>query len=103
MFLVFGYRRGRGENEIRQYEGNEEKACPAEVLRRGIAPDGGLYVPDTWIRFSLDEITQWGSINYPAGQKNTCAIFPEYGAYELQDIYGRRMIPGNSIMPILFP
>jgi threonine synthase len=36
-----------------------------DVLLRGLAPEGGLYVPDTWPRFSPDEIRRLRGRPYP--------------------------------------
>jgi threonine synthase len=35
-----------------------------EVLLTGLAPDGGLYVPETLPRFSLAEIASWSGLSY---------------------------------------
>jgi threonine synthase len=44
-------------NETRSFE---------EILLAGLAPDGGLYVPDTVPRFEPAEIRRLGSLDYPA-------------------------------------
>lgn len=76
--------------------GSGEKACSVEVLRRGIAPDGGLYVPDTWVGFSLDEIIRWGSVNYPErAEKILAPFFPEYGNGEVAEYVRKAYDPGK--------
>ena len=35
-----------------------------EVLLTGLAPDGGLYVPETLPHYSRDEIASWAGLNY---------------------------------------
>ncbi len=35
-----------------------------DVLLTGLAPDGGLYVPETLPRFSQEEIASWAGLNY---------------------------------------
>lgn len=35
-----------------------------EVLLTGLARDGGLYVPESWPRFSTDEIAAWSDLSY---------------------------------------
>lgn len=35
-----------------------------EVVLTGLAPDGGLYVPETLPRFSVEEITSWSGLSY---------------------------------------
>ncbi|MCB1649332.1 MAG: threonine synthase [Gammaproteobacteria bacterium] len=37
-----------------------------QVLLTGLAPDGGLYVPETLPQFSKDEIAQMAALDYPA-------------------------------------
>ena len=43
--------------------------CPAQtfeqVLLTGLAPDGGLYVPESLPKFSAEEIASWRSLTYP--------------------------------------
>lgn len=36
-----------------------------QVLLTGLAPDGGLYVPDTLPHFSAEEIASWRNLSYP--------------------------------------
>ncbi|ALO45908.1 threonine synthase [Pseudohongiella spirulinae] len=36
-----------------------------QVLLTGLAPDGGLYVPETLPVFSQEEIASWGGLSYP--------------------------------------
>ncbi len=36
----------------------------SEILLGGLAPDGGLYLPETYPRFSADDLTQMRSMNY---------------------------------------
>lgn len=35
-----------------------------DVLLQGLAPDGGLYVPETWPSFSVDEISEFQGLPY---------------------------------------
>ena len=35
-----------------------------QVLLTGLAPDGGLYVPESLPRFSQEEIASWASLSY---------------------------------------
>lgn len=36
-----------------------------QVLLTGLAPDGGLYVPESLPHYSKEEIQQWGGLTYP--------------------------------------
>ena len=37
----------------------------AEAIRRGIAPDGGLYMPSSLPRFGIDALSQISKLDYP--------------------------------------
>jgi threonine synthase len=45
--------------------GKAEKANFEDVLLKGLAPDGGLYLPETLPTFTLQEIASWKSLSYP--------------------------------------
>ena len=36
-----------------------------QVLLTGLAPDGGLFVPESLPRFSTEEIASWRALSYP--------------------------------------
>ncbi len=36
----------------------------SEILLEGLAPDGGLYVPETWPKIALDELSAWKKLSY---------------------------------------
>jgi threonine synthase len=44
--------------------GNKEALTSAEAIKRGIAPDGGLYMPETIPTLTLDEIMSMSSMSY---------------------------------------
>jgi threonine synthase len=44
--------------------GNKTPLSFEEVLTTGLAPDGGLYMPETYPQFSLEEIQSWKSLPY---------------------------------------
>lgn len=46
--------------------GEAPSASFEEVLLTGLAPDGGLYVPETLPRFSAEQIAAWAALDYPA-------------------------------------
>ncbi len=51
-----------------QYYSTRDKSCllpSAAAILRGIAPDGGLFVPQALPRFSIDEIEEMGNLPYP--------------------------------------
>ncbi len=44
--------------------GGAEKASFEEVLLRGLAPDGGLYLPENLPKFSREQISAWKNLGY---------------------------------------
>lgn len=44
--------------------GKSEKATFSDILLTGLAPDGGLYVPEQWPHFSVDRILSWKGLAY---------------------------------------
>ena len=63
------------------------------AILRGLAPDGGLYVPQTFPHFSLDEIAALSALDYQARALTILQKFlPDFTADELkaiQDDYER--------------
>lgn len=61
------------------------KSIPsAEAIKRGIAPDGGLFVPETELKISLEEINNLVDMTY---QQRAIAILKNYiDDYSLQEI-----------------
>ena len=55
--------------------GGLKSVSSAEAIKRGIAPDGGLFVPDREITLSLDEIGKLVHMNY---QQRAAAILKYY-------------------------
>ena len=45
--------------------GGNEKITSAEAIKRGIAPDGGLYVPCKFHKLNLKEIKDLVDMTYP--------------------------------------
>jgi len=44
--------------------GGTKSILPAEAIKRGLAPDGGLFVPDKGIKLDLENISQLVDLNY---------------------------------------
>ena len=53
------------------------------AILRGLAPDGGLYVPEDFPHFSMEEIAALGALDY---QARALAILQKF----LPDFTGRR-------------
>ena len=60
----------------------------AEAISRGLAPDGGLFVPETIPSISMDEIRNMGSMSY---QERALVILEKYlsdfSEEELDELY----------------
>ncbi len=46
--------------------GNSPAKSFTEILLAGLAPDGGLYLPEAYPRVSRSELDQWRALSYPA-------------------------------------
>ena len=44
--------------------GNSSKVGFSEVLLGGLAPDGGLYMPKEFPKFTLEEIHSWSELSF---------------------------------------
>ena len=59
------------------------------AILRGLAPDGGLYVPQTFPHFSLDEIAALSALDYQARALTILQKFlPDFTADELKKRIG---------------
>ena len=55
------------------------------TILRGLAPDGGLYVPEDFPHFSMEEIAALGTLNYQARALAILQkILPDFTADELK-------------------
>ncbi|MBQ9938861.1 MAG: threonine synthase [Oscillospiraceae bacterium] len=64
---------------------NTKKVTSAQAIVSGLAPDGGLYVPEYLPNFTLDEITELSKLSYPALAANVLAKYlDDYTVEELQ-------------------
>ncbi|TSA15945.1 MAG: threonine synthase [Betaproteobacteria bacterium] len=46
--------------------GNSPSRSFTEILLAGLAPDGGLYLPEIYPRITRSELTEWRPLSYPA-------------------------------------
>jgi len=59
----------------------------AQAIVRGIAPDGGLYVPTMLPRFSMDEVRALASLSYPERAGHVlAAMLPDFSCEELTEM-----------------
>ena len=81
----------------------DEKISAAEAIIRGLAPDGGLYVPESFPQISLDEITALCELDYRARARRIMAPFlADFTGAEVEELcaaaYG-----GNFDVPEIAP
>ena len=60
-----------------------------EALLSGFAPDGGLFVPDSLPRFSLEDLKSWANLTYPQLIEKFVRLFIS------QDEIANKEIPGK--------
>ncbi len=65
--------------------GGETRYTSAEAIRQGIAPDGGLLVPESFPQVSLEEITALASLDYVERAVRILSLYlTDYGGEELR-------------------
>ena len=52
-----------------------EGVSPAEAVLMGIAPDGGLFIPEAFPQFSLRQIAKMARLSYPELSAQVIASF----------------------------
>ena len=52
-----------------------EGVSPAEAVLMGIAPDGGLFIPEAFPQFSLSQIAKMARLSYPELSAQVIASF----------------------------
>ncbi|MBE6885086.1 MAG: threonine synthase [Ruminococcaceae bacterium] len=65
---------------------NNRKVTSAQAIVSGLAPDGGLYVPEYLPSFSLDEITELSKLDYPTLAANVLAKYLD--DYTVEELLG---------------
>ena len=60
-----------------------------EALLSGFAPDGGLFVPDSLPRFSLEDLKSWANLTYPQLIENFARLFISQDEIANQEIPGK--------------
>ena len=56
-----------------------------EVLLAGLAEDGGLFVPESWPAFALEDLRRWRKLDYPALTARMLAPFTA-GCFDEDDL-----------------
>ncbi len=85
---------------------SKEKVTASQAISRGLAPDGGLYVPESLPQFSLDDIKELGKCDYRA---RACTVMKpfldEFTDSELKAMISRAYgdnFDGESAAPVHF-
>src|ERR1700730_8717103 len=71
------YVRTQGDDELLTFE---------QVLLRGLAPDGGLYVPNAWPKFSPEQLRRWRDYDYHVLAAEIMSLFVPRGDDLLRDL-----------------
>ncbi len=86
--------------------GSRESIIAAEAIITGIAPDGGLYVPEKMPKLSLDEIKKLSSMDYYERAETILGLFlDDYTKEELAECvekaYERSRFDNEAIAPLV--
>ncbi|MDY5627417.1 MAG: threonine synthase, partial [Clostridia bacterium] len=81
------------------------KVESAEAIKTGIAPDGGLFVPEEIPQLSLDEIEKFANLSYPELAKKILSLYlTDYTEEELSDCvnsaYTSEKFESEAIAPL---
>ncbi len=69
--------------------GQDEKVSAAEAIIRGLAPDGGLYVPDHFPRITESDIDRMRSLDYRGRAEIIMRLFlDDFSAGEIESLCG---------------
>ena len=71
-----------------------------DVMLTGLAPDGGLYVPDVWPEFTSSEIAALQGLSYPALVAAISALFMDGSAGDLGGIAEDAYAPFERLVPL---
>ena len=52
--------------------GHPERRKFCEILLEGLAPDGGLYVPETYPHVDDAMLDRWRGLSYPTSPSKSC-------------------------------
>ncbi len=98
------YFRGR-EMFYRSTRGGIDGLTASDTITRGIAPDGGLFVPESQVRLSLDEIENMSAMNY--AERAVFILKPFLGDFSEDEIrdcvnkaYTREKFDSDRVVPL---
>lgn len=86
--------------------GYSEKVSAAEAIKMGLAPDGGLFVPETIPKLSLEEIEEMKGKSYQIIAKQILKLFlTDYTEKEIEECislaYNQFNFESNDIAPLV--
>ena len=84
------------------------KYTSKEAIKQGLAPDGGLFVPDSIPTVSVEELRSWISLDYRQRAKKVLALYlTDYSQEELNDCvdkaYSDDRFSSPKIAPVVSP
>ncbi len=71
-----------------------------DVLLTGLAPDGGLYIPERWPEFTYTQIAAMRGLSYPALVAAVSAPFLDASVADLSVIAGDAYAPFEKLVPL---
>ena len=71
-----------------------------DVLLTGLAPDGGLYIPERWPEFTRPQIAAMRGLSYPALVAAVSAPFLDASVADLSAIAGDAYAPFEKLVPL---
>ena len=83
------YKSTRGESPIVPF---------SDVLLGGLAPDGGLYMPESFPKFSIDEINSWSNLEFH--ELASKVLFPFVEGEIEKDVFNRLVQESYEVFDI---
>ena len=83
------YKSTRGESPIVPF---------SDVLLGGLAPDGGLYMPESFPKFSIDEINSWSNLEFH--ELASKILFPFVEGEIEKDVFNRLVQESYEVFDI---
>ena len=83
------YKSTRGESPIVPF---------SDVLLGGLAPDGGLYMPESFPKFSIDEINSWSNLEFH--ELASKILFPFVEGEIEKDVFNRLVKESYEVFDI---
>lgn len=84
--------------------GNAQPVSSAEAIKQGLAPDGGLFVPNAQVKLTPDQLQVMRELNYPERAVMILKQFlTDFTEPELQDCVAQAYSPAKFSHPAITP